>query len=233
VERLLHETVVNEQEKRAAQIAALQYQINPHFLYNTLASIRAAALGEQQGGQTAEMLLSLSRYLRNVFRDTAVLVSLESEISNIREYLRIHQLRFRDRLAVEFEIPAEALAAGLPPFLIQPIVENAILHGLSRRLNRVEGGARLLISARTHGAALELEIEDNGEGMPEAQAASVAHEERRPDGVRLHIGLKNINDRIRLKFGPPYGLVIKSKPGAWTRVRLHLPLLPAGESEHA
>jgi hypothetical protein len=233
VERLLQETVVKEQEKRSAQIAALQYQINPHFLFNTLASIRAAALGGEETDQTAEMLLSLSRYLRNVFRDTAALVSLETELSNIREYLRIHQLRFRDRLAVEFEIPAAALAAGMPPFLIQPIVENAILHGLSRRLNQPDGGAHLLISARVHGVVLDLEIEDNGEGMSETLAASVLHEDRRPDGVRLHIGLKNINDRIHLKFGPPFGLIIRSKPGAWTRVRLHLPLLPADGTAHA
>jgi len=224
--RLLYEQSLQvEKEKQQAQLKALQYQINPHFLYNTLGSLQLAAAMHQQK-EIAGTLRSLSRLLRNTISKTENLITLAEEIEMVEDYLAIMQFRYRNRLAVDLTVPDELLRMAIPGQILQPLLENAIQHGLNEDLNRESGEPRIHIGADQVQEGLILRIRDNGTGMDEQTVRQVfsGGENCRMDGS-VHIGLKNIHDRIRIQFGEPFGLDVESRPGSGTAVSILLPLI--------
>src|SRR3954451_3249207 len=203
---------LQEQEKLllAAKIEALANQINPHFLFNTLTSITSLIRTQPD---TARMLITkLSGLLRRLLRSTDHFVTLREELESIDEYLDIEVVRFGPQLRVLKQISPETLDVIVPSMLLQPIVENSIKHGLSRKM----GGGRITIrSVRRLDRSL-IEVEDDGLGMTE---------ERLEQAFGGGIGLSNVNERLRTIYGAAFGLKLTSSAGRGTSVSLEIPEL--------
>ncbi|CAH1200198.1 Sensor histidine kinase RcsC [Paenibacillus allorhizoplanae] len=197
---------------RNAEIAFLRSQIKPHFLYNALTAI--AELCVMDAEQAEQLTLRLSRYLRSSFdfKHLEALTTLENELELVKSYVAIEQARFGARLQVEYVLEAN-LGVMIPPLVIQPIVENAIRHGI---MSRSKGGTvKLTVIERVQGD-IWIRIEDNGCGMNEGQLKSVM----KPDTTVGGIGLWNISQRLRLLYGTT--LCIDSREGEGTRVEMEL-----------
>ncbi|MFP4976461.1 ATP-binding protein [Paenibacillus sp. CN-4] len=196
-----------------AEIAYLQAQIKPHFLYNALNAIIAVCPDDPD--KATELLLELSQYLRSSFdfQNRNETVPIQKELELVRSYLALEKARFDDRLEMEWDLPGE-LYEFLPPLVIQPLVENAINHGILRR----ESGGIVRLTIRLLPAHLLVTVSDNGIGMTEEQIRHVLSDEHRGG-----IGLKNIRRRLMKMYGE--GLMIESEPGAGTHVSFRLPRL--------
>jgi two-component system LytT family sensor kinase len=207
---------LEEQEKLllAAKIEALASQINPHFLFNTLTSISSLIRTQPE---TARMLITkLSGLLRRLMRSTDHFVSLREELESIDEYLDIEVVRFGPQLRVVKEISPETLDVIVPSMILQPLVENSIKHGLSRKV----GGGRIIIrTARRDGRAV-IEVVDDGLGMSE---------ERLGEAFGGGIGLSNVNERLRTIYGAAFGLKLTSEAGRGTSVSVEIPELTLPE----
>ena len=207
---------LQEQEKLllAAKIEALASQINPHFLFNTLASISSLVRTQPE---TARMLITkLSGLLRRLMRSTNHFVTLREELASVDEYLAIEVVRFGPQLRVEKEISDDTLDIVVPSMILQPLVENSIKHGLARKV----GGGRITIrTARREGHAV-IEVLDDGLGMSE---------ERLSRAFGNGIGLNNVNERLRTIYGASYHLKLTSSPGRGTCASLDIPEIVALE----
>ncbi|WP_135553552.1 cache domain-containing sensor histidine kinase [Paenibacillus cymbidii] len=225
----MHKRAMEEQleEKyrklRQAQLIALQSQINPHFLYNTLESINWLVLRLTKGeNEASRMLHSLSRLLRISLETEEMLVPLHKEIEHVRLYLDIQQRRYPNKFTVEWRIDEGTLDYKLLKITLQPILENAIYHGIKPSPH----AGVLKIAAYEREQALIVTIRDNGVGILPQQLASMKDGLGKDDIKEdKHIGLHNIHQRIRLAFGEPYGLKLYSKPGTGTIVSVKLPRL--------
>jgi len=207
---------LQEQEKLllAAKIEALANQINPHFLFNTLASISSLVRTKPE---TARMLITkLSGLLRRLMRSTDHFVTLREELESIDEYLDIEVVRFGPQLRVEKRISPETLDVTVPSMILQPLVENSIKHGLSRK---VGGGCIVITTAPAAGHTI-IEVRDDGLGMTE---------ERLGHALGDGIGLTNVNERLRTIYGQNYRLKLTSVPGAGTSVQVEIPELTVPE----
>jgi len=207
---------LQEQEKLllAAKIEALANQINPHFLFNTLASISSLIRTQPE---TARMLITkLSGLLRRLMRSTDHFVSLREELESVDEYLDIEVIRFGPQLTVVKEITPDTLDVIVPSMLLQPLVENSIKHGLSRKV----GGGRITIKAMLREGHTVIEVHDDGLGMTE---------ERLEHALGDGIGLSNVNERLRTIYGAQYHVKLTSEPGRGTCVRVEIPELSIPE----
>jgi two-component system LytT family sensor kinase len=207
---------LEEQEKLllAAKIEALSNQINPHFLFNTLASISSLVRTQPD---TARMLITkLSGLLRRLMRSTDHFVTLREELSSIDEYLDIEVVRFGPQLCVEKQIAPETLDVIVPSMLLQPLVENSIKHGLSRKV----GGGRITIKTALRNTRTLIEVVDDGLGMSE---------ERLEHAFGDGIGLSNVNERLRTIYGAGCTLKLTSEPGRGTSVSVEIPELTIPE----
>ncbi|HSU58473.1 MAG TPA: histidine kinase, partial [Bryobacteraceae bacterium] len=185
-----------------ARLSALTNQINPHFLFNTLNSV--STLIRIDPDRARSMIYKLSNILRRLLRKTENFSPLREEISFIDDYLAIEIVRFGNKLRFIKEIDENTLDRLVPSMILQPIVENSVKHGLA---NKVEGG---MVRLRTwlEGTLLNILIEDDGAGIPESKLATL---------FESGIGVSNVNERLRVLFGPGYRLVIDSTPGQGTR----------------
>lgn len=201
---------LQEQEKLllASRIEALSSQINPHFLFNTLTSIASLI---RSNPETARLLINkLSNLLRRRLRSQEHFVTLREELESVDEYLDIEVVRFGPNLVVDKQISPDTLDVIVPSMLLQPLVENSIKHGLSRK---VGGGRITLRSLRENGLAV-IEVEDDGLGMaPGSQESSEGS----------GIGLANVTERLRVIYGTNYQLKLSSEAGRGTRVRIEIP----------
>jgi two-component system LytT family sensor kinase len=189
-----------------ARLSALRTQLNPHFLFNSLNAL-SVLVREQNTAGASQMLELLSDVLRQVLRtDQPHEIPLRDEVRFLEQYLGIEQVRFSDRLHVQWSIDGPALAALVPGFVLQPLVENAIKHGIAKR---AEAGA-IVISARIIGTYLEISIRDDGVGM---DASS------QPEGV----GLSNTRERLRALYGDAATVTIHTPPNGGTQVTLKIP----------
>src|SRR5580700_6653048 len=207
---------LQEQEKLllAAKIEALASQINPHFLFNTLASISSLIRTQPE---TARMLIGkLSGILRRLMRSTDHFVTLREELESIDEYLDIEVIRFGPQLRVEKQIGADTLDVIVPSMILQPLVENSIKHGLSRKV----GGGRITIRAVLRGGHAVIEVHDDGLGMSA---------ERLEQAFGGGIGLSNVNERLRTIYGASYQLKLTSTAGLGTCASIEIPLLTLPE----
>jgi two-component system LytT family sensor kinase len=207
---------LQEQEKLllAAKIEALKSQINPHFLFNTLASIGSLIRSQPE---TARMLIvKLSGLLRRLLRSHQHFVTLREELESIDEYLDIEVVRFGPKLKVHKQISADTYELIVPSMILQPLVENSIKHGLSRK---VGAGSVLIRSWRVHGRAA-IEVEDDGMGFVL---------DRLEQPMSSGIGLANVRERLRAIYGASYQLTLTSEPGKGTIARIEIPELMVAE----
>jgi two-component system, LytTR family, sensor kinase len=191
-----------------ARLAALSSQINPHFLFNTLNSV--ASLIRLDPDQARQVVYKLSKILRRLLRQQDNLISLGEELSFIDDYLAIEMVRFGEKLRVVKDIDPATLEIPVPSMLLQPLVENSIRHGLS---NKVDGGT-VRLRSRMAGRRLQIMVEDDGVGIPEAKLATLFDQ---------GIGVNNVNERLKVLFGDDYKMWIDSRPGEGTSTGIELP----------
>ncbi|THF82157.1 sensor histidine kinase [Cohnella fermenti] len=216
--------LAQQAEFRALQLdyKALQAQMNPHFLYNTLETIYSMAKlkGEEEIG---ELIYLLGRLLRDSLGKKGDDVSLREELEFVGGYLAIHQIVYGDRIAVEIETDEALDDCRVPKFILQPLVENAIVHGIEEK----PGKARITIRCREEQGDLALEVEDNGVGMEREKAERLLRpdraETREGGGKHTNVGILSVHRRIRILHGDSYGLSITSRKGEGTKVRVRLP----------
>ncbi len=207
-----------ELAKQRAELNALQVQINPHFLFNTIESIRMQALIDQNGN-VAEMLAKLGNMFRWMMQFDDHFVYVEDEIEYISSYLYLQKLRFGNRIEVEMNVPDSIMYLGIPRFTLQPIVENAICHC-------IKGTKRLCIciDARIENQMLHLEIRDNGVGIPKDRLIRLQKSiDEQYDDAQFGIGLRNVNLRLKILYGEAAGLRIESVPERGTKITVILP----------
>jgi two-component system LytT family sensor kinase len=200
-----------------AEVRALRAQISPHFIFNSLTAI--ASFVRTDPDRARELLLDFADFTRYSFRSHGRYTTLAEELRSIEQYLLLEQARFGDRLAVKLRIDPEVLGVKIPFLCIQPLVENAVRHGLE---GRAEGGT-IAISARDRGAECLISIEDDGAGNdPAVIRRSLSGE---PGD---HVGLANVDERLRTAFGDDHGLVVETGPNAGTKVTLRVPKYAEG-----
>lgn len=218
VRDLMARNRAEQEAKRLSEIRALQSQISPHFLYNTLDSIVWMAEGGQMQ-EVIDMTTNLARLLRlSIGRgsgDGMPLVPLSTEIEHLQSYLKIQSMRYRNQLAFEIDIDETCLDCQLPRLTLQPIVENAIYHGIKNR----PGGGAVRVTA-TRSGDLVVAVHDDGPGIDPQILERLRRHEVEPSGG---VGLKNVHQRLELTFGTPYGLTLRSEPSHGTTVEIRVP----------
>ena len=216
LKRLIEEVYTTKIKEQEAELNALIAQINPHFLYNTLDSIHWMAIKNRDYsvGEQLEALAAIFRHALNRGEDC---VTIASEVEFIQNYMAIMESRFGRRVKIQIQTEPGLEKVMIPKLIIQPLVENGILHGLEPKK---EGGT-ILITIAEREKKLVIAVEDDGVGADEAE---IVNKMKDGDGGKDTFALKNIDDRIRLRYGNPYGLRFESKPGEGTRVLVVMPL---------
>ena len=223
---MLDNVVAKQRQLRASELKALQAQINPHFLYNTLDSIKWLAKLNHVP-QISVIVTQLGKLLRSSINTDNDLITVEESIVNIQSYLAIQKIRYSDKFETLMEIAPEILQYQIPKLILQPIVENAIIHGLEGKKDK----GRLIIRGVLAEDDLIFEVIDNGVGMrPEKEAALNAGEDLRSSLFVHSIGIQNVNRRIKLYYGPDYQVTIQSVLGEGTKVTLRMSITPEGEN---
>jgi two-component system LytT family sensor kinase len=212
--RIEHRLVEQEKLLLTARVEALASQINPHFLFNTLTSISSLIRSNPETART--VIVKLSGLLRRLLRSRDHFVTLREEIESIDEYLDIEVIRFGPQLKVDKQISPETLDIVVPSMILQPLVENSIKHGFSRKV----GGGRITIRSVRQNAHAIIEVEDDGLGMTDAQLNTAL-----TDGI----GLSNVNERLSVIYGAAYRLKLSSVPGIGTIIRLEIPDMASAE----
>ncbi|WP_419873597.1 sensor histidine kinase [Candidatus Pristimantibacillus sp. PTI5] len=216
INELIHENYVKQLTIRDTEFKALQAQINPHFLYNTLESINWSAKLSNQT-HISQMVEALGSLLRTSINLKEPLIPLSKELDIINHYVTIQKYRFEERLDFNVDVPDKLLHCSIPKLSLQPLVENAINYGLEQMIDT----CTINIHAYTEDDRLFVAVEDNGPGMEEQFVAQLLSGQVKTKGSGL--GLKNIEDRIKLLYGDAYGLQVESEPNGGTRVMLMLP----------
>lgn len=196
-----------------AELRSLRAQISPHFIYNALTAIASFVLTDPT--RARELVLEFADFTRYSFRRHGEFTTIAEELGSIHSYLELERARFGDRLRVTLQIAPETLATVIPFLTVQPLVENAVRHGLEPG----EGGGEIRIVSRDDGTHTEITVEDDGVGMdPEALRSTLTAGD---DGV--HVGLRNVDTRLRQLYGADGGLVVETNTGAGTLVRMRVP----------
>ncbi len=207
-----------------AEVIALRAQISPHFIYNALNTI--ASFVRTDPDRARELILDFADFTRYSFRAAGQYTTLADELGNIDRYLRLERARFGDSLAVKLDVAPEVLNVVVPFLMLQPLVENAVRHGLAGR-----SGGSIEIVARDEGSDCAITVEDDGVGMdPETLRSGHADvlTESGSGDERAHVGLTNVDHRLRAAFGNDYGLVVETAAGAGTKVMMRVPKFRPG-----
>ncbi len=205
-------------KQKEAELKNLQTQINPHFLYNTLESIRMKAISDGSR-TTADMIVLLADMFRYSLEQDDV-VTLEEEIAHVSKYVELFKVRQPDKLKFDVQLPAHLMDKSLPRFILQPLVENYIIHGIRR--NKYDN--TLVISVYEESACLLISIADNGKGIEREKKKILQSNLRNGLPNNESLGLFNVNERIRLKYGNEFGLEISSEEEDGTRILIRLPI---------
>jgi two-component system LytT family sensor kinase len=213
----LAELDASRNRMREAEARALRAQISPHFVYNSLTAIASFVRTDPE--RARELLLEFADFTRYSFRRHGEFATLAEELSSIEPYLVLEKARFGDRLDVTLRIAPEALPVVVPFLSLQPLVENAVRHGLEGKA----GAGRVSITAEDHGDVVAISVEDDGVGVdPERFRRALAG-----DASMDSVGLGNVDARLRSSFGDDYGLVVETAPGAGTKVTVRVPRDPS------
>ena len=205
-----------QQKQRSAELMALQHQINPHFLYNTLASIKFMI---QQGKKekATDMIHALISLLQNALSNVDQTIPVEQEITDLKNYVLINQARYGEGIKVNFFISPDCLDCQLPKLILQPFIENAFFHAFNEKK---EGFVQILVSRK--GDNLLCEIVDNGDGM-EMKGDHTKEDIKEKRHLFSGIGIRNVHERIQMLYGEEYDVDITSEKGAGTKVKVELP----------
>lgn len=212
-----------EIKQKNAQLNFLQSQVNPHFLYNTLESIRMRAI-TKENKEIGDMIYILASMFKSSIKDEMI-IKISDEINYCKLYLDLFDIRYADNLSVDFHIEEDISECGILKHLLQPLIENYIVHGFDpdRRDNRIA------ISAKRDGCDIVLEVADNGKGIDSARLEGIQSSLETPDGGTDSIGLANVNERIKITWGRQYGAEILSQGGCGTKVILKMPAMTKEE----
>jgi two-component system LytT family sensor kinase len=208
----------SKHQLQQSEIKALRAQISPHFVYNALNTISSLIRTDPE--EARELLMEFADFTRYSFRTSGMFTTLSEELRNIDRYLTIEAARFGGRLQVRMKIAPEVLAVVVPFLIIQPLVENAVKHGLA---NKPSGGTVTVI-AQDHGAEALISVEDDGIGMDPLRLEGLRSSHR----TGAHVGLGNINQRMQQVFGGAYALIVETAPGAGMKVTLRVPKFANG-----
>lgn len=221
IQNLMDDIVSEHESKRKSEFDTLQSQINPHFLYNTL-DIIVWMIENEQKNEAVKVVTALARFFRISLSKGKSIIPVRDEIEHVRNYLMIQQKRFKNKFIYRIESEPDVLDLASLKLMLQPLVENAIYHGMEF----MDGDGVIDIRAYLENGDLWFTIQDNGLGMTQEQVDSLLTEQahitsRKGSGI----GVKNVNERIRLYFGEEYGLSIDSVPDEGTRILIHLPAI--------
>jgi len=219
IDALMHDIVVSEKGKRDAELAALQAQIKPHFIYNTLGTIHN--LARMQGVRNIEELTgSFVDLLRMTLGHTREVVTIREELRHLQAYIGVQRYKYLDRIEFAFEVEEDVLEFLTIKLVLQPIVENALIHGAG------DTDKPLRVTVRIYGefGRIKFEVTDNGIGMTAGQIER-AMETGGGEGSFSSMGIKNVHERIRMTYGDEYGLKLISEPGMYTTVELAIPIV--------
>ena len=216
---LMQDIVAEHESKRKSEFDTLQSQINPHFLYNTL-DIIVWMIENEQKSEAVKVVTALARFFRISLSKGKSIITVRDELEHVRNYLMIQQMRFKNKFTYTIDAAPEVLGLASLKLMLQPLVENAIYHGMEFK----DGDGIIAVTAVQKEDGLWFTIQDNGLGMTEEQVESLLTEHAHVSSKRgSGIGVKNVNERIRLYFGNEYGLSIESEPDEGTMIRIHLP----------
>ncbi len=224
IETLMHEIVEEQNTRRKSELDALQSQINPHFLYNTLDSI-TWMVEDKRNDDAVFMIMQLANLLRISLSKGRTIISVGDELQHARNYMNIQKTRYKDRFSVTFEEDPAIRQYCTVKLIVQPLLENAIYYGTEG----MDEDGEIRVGGRICDGDLFISVTDNGVGMTEEEVNSLlldnGHAHKHGSGV----GLVNVHNRIRLLFGRKYGLMIESEPDEGTTVTIHLPAVPYTE----
>ena len=226
IRNLMDQNIHEQEEKRRIEMKALQSQINPHFLYNTLDSIIWMA----ESGKNQEVVLmtsSLAKLLRQSISNEEEIVTVKSEFEYAGSYLTIQKMRYQDKLEYSLELDPEAARATIIKLALQPIIENAIYHGLKYKEDR----GLLTVTGVRDGDDVVIEIRDDGVGMDEETRRHIFDEHKvnyRSNGI----GVYNVQRRLKLFYGNSYGITYRSEKGVGTTARIRIPFETGGETPY-
>lgn len=222
INRLMKDIVVEQEEKRKSELDALQSQINPHFLYNTLDSIVWMIEGEHYE-EAVFMITQLASLFRVSLSKGRTIIPIEDELRHAENYMNIQKVRFKNAFTVDYDIDPEIKQCLTVKLIVQPILENAIYYGVK---NMDEDG-EIKVHGYRENDDIYIEVTDNGYGIPSEKLPFILTEDKRASKNGSGVGLINVQKRISLRFGEGYGLKIESEPDEGTKVTIHLPAIPA------
>nr|WP_306812831.1 sensor histidine kinase [Paenibacillus soyae] len=219
INTLIKEVYVVQMEKKGAELKALQAQINPHFLYNTLSSIsRLGKLGEIE--KLDQMVMGLAKFYRLTLNNGKMIIPAQLEIEQVQAYMAIQKIKYGSRLEVFYDIGAEVYGYNTVKLILQPFIENVLEHALYQLRIQIK------VSAHVRNGMLDFRIVDDGIGMKRETLRQIWSN----DQTRIGYGIRNVDERIKLHYGTDYGVVIGSIYGGGTTVNITVPLNMKEES---
>ncbi|MBH0333219.1 histidine kinase [Brevibacillus brevis] len=235
INRLVNEVYLSSLREREAELAALQSQINPHFIYNTLESINMMAI-RSGNYDVSDMVSSLGKLMRYTVAQEDGHVPLTQELMSLESYVRIQRIRLGERLQVYMDVEESLSDQRIPKLLLQPLLENAIAHGIEHQ----EQGGTIWLTGLCQEGVMQISVRDNGKGMSEQTLSRLLASLRTPvqqyemtENAHNGTALRNISHRLTLLFGDEYGLTIVSGPDQGTEITMKIPLdFQKGESRH-
>lgn len=216
--KLMDDIVVEQESKRKSELDALQSQINPHFLYNTLDSI-VWMIENERYPEAISMVTALARLFRISLSKGRNIIPVSDELEHARNYLTIQMVRYKNKFQVDISAEPETLRLSTIKLIIQPLLENAIHHGMEC----MDGDGEVSVRAYLKDGDLYIDVSDNGMGIPAEICDTLLTDQSRIRSKGSGIGLRNVHERIQLCYGRPYGLTIFSEPDVGTTVRIRLP----------
>ncbi len=225
--KVLMSNLVDEHNaKRKSEFDTLQSQINPHFLYNTL-DIIVWMIENEKPDKAVSIVTALAKFFRISLSKGKNIITVKDEVEHVRNYLMIQNMRFKNRFEYSIDVEDDILSYSSLKLMLQPLVENAIYHGMEF----MDGDGKIEVRVFKENDSLYFTISDNGLGMSEDVVATLLSKDIIPSKKGSGIGVKNVNERIKLYFGNEYGLKVESEPDEGTKITIHLPAIVYGEKD--
>lgn len=223
---LMSDLVAEHNAKRKSEFDTLQSQINPHFLYNTL-DIIVWMIENENSDKAVNIVTALAKFFRISLSKGKNIITVKDEVEHVRNYLMIQNMRFKNRFEYSIDVDEEVLSYSSLKLMLQPLVENAIYHGMEF----MDGDGEIDVKVFKEDDSLYFTITDNGLGMSEDMVETLLSKDFVPSKKGSGIGVKNVNERIKLYFGSEYGLKVESEPDEGTKITIHLPAVAYGEND--
>lgn len=221
IDSLMHKIVLEQNERRKSELDALQSQINPHFLYNTLDSI-TWMVEDGRNDEAVFMISELARLFRISLSKGRTVISIKDELQHARSYMNIQKIRYKNRFSITFDAEPSLESCCIVKLVLQPVLENAINYGV----RGMDDCGEIKVTGRRADGNIILSVTDNGVGMSEEEAAFLLTDSSRVPKRGSGVGLVNVNNRIQILFGREYGLKVESEPDEGTTVSICIPAVP-------